>query len=211
VLEYRAVFAFEETLSAGDSRKLQAKTLWENIITRHFVWPTNRTCQVIRHHCIKQKLKTTWNWRRRGRKEIYTDWQRSTTVWRCGRAAKIYMLHRRNLAPKSSSWQLQDTFQTLKRLWKHSGQTFNMMVQLHIHCQKDHLCHEHFLQSTYLQDKLKYWMTAESTYLTIIQPDVMRIRQLKAFRAPPIGLIGIRTWIVRMQAKTTGRQTTNPI
>jgi hypothetical protein len=48
-----------------------------------------------------------------------------------------------------------DTFPILKRSSKHPDQTSNTMVQLHLNCQNDHLCHQFCLQRTSLQDKHK--------------------------------------------------------
>jgi hypothetical protein len=54
-------------------------------------------------------------------------------------------------------------------------------------------------------------MFAESDESTAILPRVMRIVHQKAFQTPKIGLTGMGTWIIQMKARTTGRQTMNPI
>jgi len=48
---------------------------------------------------LASSISTKW------RKKNCTEWPRSTTFWKCGRAAKTYVLHRRNLALKTSRWQ----------------------------------------------------------------------------------------------------------
>jgi len=85
------------------------------------------------------------------------------------------------------------------------------MVRLHLNRQKDHCCHQLCLQRTSLEDKLKYWTSAESNDSTVIQPKVMRTMHLQAFQPPKSGLNGMVTWMIRMGALTTGRQSTNPI
>jgi len=42
------------------------------------------------------------------------------------------------------------------------------MVQLHLNCMRDHLCHQLGLQMTTLEDELKYETFAESNELTTI-------------------------------------------
>jgi len=63
-----------------------------------------------------------------------------------------------------------------------------MMVRLHLNCLKDHLCHQLCLQRTSLQDELKYQMSAESEEFTDVQPKLMKVVHLKAFRTPKVGL-----------------------
>jgi len=153
-------------------------------------------------HWIRQKQKTTPTWRMRERKEYCTEWPRSTTCWTCGRAAKTYVLHRRNLALKISIWQQRDTFRTQKISSKHPGHSFNMMVRLHWNCQKDHLCYQLGLQRTSLEDELKYYITTKSGESTFIQSKVMRMVHLNAFRTPKIGLARMATWIIQISGKT---------
>jgi hypothetical protein len=57
---------------------------------------------------------------------------------------------------QTSRWQLYITFQTPKRSSNHPGHSFNIMVRLHLTCQKHHHCHQLCLQWTSLEDKLKY-------------------------------------------------------
>jgi len=161
-------------------------------------------------HWIPRILKTTWKWRVRWRKGNSTKWPGSTSVWICGRAAKTYMLHRRKFELKTNKWQRQDTFPILKRSSKHPSQTVNMMVWLHLNFLSDHICHQHYLQRSSVEDKLKYWMTAESEKLTDIQTKVMRTANMKTFWTPKIGLTGLGTWIIQTTLKMTGRPTINP-
>ena len=131
--------------------------------------------------------------------------------WRCGRAAKMYMLRRKNLALITSRWQLQDTFCIRNRSSKHPGRSFIMMVRLHFNGQKNHLCYQLRFRWTSLEDKLIYWMSTKSGDSTVIQSNVMTIAHLKAIRTPKIGLTGMSTWVIQMTVKTIARQTLNPI
>jgi len=69
--------------------------------------------------------------------------------------SQIYVLPRRNHTLKTSRWPPWDTFQLRKRLSKHPGHSFNMMVQQHSNCQKDLVCYHLCLQKTSLEDELK--------------------------------------------------------
>jgi len=80
---------------------------------------------------------------------------RCATFWRCGRAAKAYILHRMNLALIANRWLPYDTCHIRKRLSKHRGNFWNLMARLHLNCGKDHIYHLLGLQRTSLQDKLK--------------------------------------------------------
>ena len=162
--------------------------------------------QAITQDWIPWTLKTTWNWSKRWRKRNFTEWLWSTTFWRYGRAEKNYMLPRKNRVPRSSKWQLLETFQIPKRSWDHPGQIVNILVQLHSNCQKDHHCHPLCLQRTTLEDDLKYKMFAESNESTVIQPEVIEMVHLNAFPAMNIGFAGMVIWIIRTQAMMTGRQ-----
>jgi len=59
--------------------------------------------------------------------------------WKCGRAAKTYVLPRRNLTLKTSRGRLWDTFRTCTRLSTHPGHSLNILVRLHLNCPKDPL------------------------------------------------------------------------
>jgi hypothetical protein len=51
---------------------------------------------------IRETWIMTWKFSERQSKKNYTGWPRSTTSWRCGRAATTYMLNRRNLVLQTS-------------------------------------------------------------------------------------------------------------
>jgi len=149
--------------------------------------------QALTQNWIQQTQKTIRKGRTRRRKQNCTKWPRFTTFRRCGRAANTYMLPRRNLALKTIRWLPWDTLRTRKGSSKHPDHSFNMIVRLHVNCQNDLHCHHLCLQRTSLEDKLQYWMSAESEESTIIQSEVMRIAHLKAFRTLKIGLTGMGT------------------
>jgi len=140
-----------------------------------------------------------------------TEWPRFTTFCRCGRAAETYRLPRRNLALKTSSWPPWEIFRTMKISSKHCGHAFNIMVRLHSYCHEDLLSHQLCLQKTSLEDKLKYWISAESEESTVIQSKVIRITHRKAFRTLKIGLAGMGTWIIQLTAKAIAQWTLNLI
>jgi len=131
--------------------------------------------------------------------------------WRCGRPANISMLHRRNLALKASRWKPWDTFQIRKRSSNHPGHSFNMMVRLHLNCQKDLLCHQLCLQRTSLENELKYSMPAKPNGSPVFQSKVMMTAHLKAFRTQIITVTGMATCIIQMTAKMIVRQMLNLI
>jgi len=156
-------------------------------------------------------VKTTSKWTVRRSKRSCIEWPRSTTFWRSARVAKTYELHRINLALRIHKWQPWDTFQILKKISMHPGQTLNMMVWLHLNCRKDHLRHQLCLQSTSLEKQHKYWISTESNKSTAILPNVMRKVNQKAFQTPKFGLTGMQTWLNQVTAKTIRRQATNQI
>jgi hypothetical protein len=104
--------------------------------------------QALAQHRIQQTQTTSWKWRKMLRKGNCTEWPRFTTFWRCCRAAKTYVLHRRHLVLNISRWLPLATFQTWKRSSTHPGHSFNMMVRLHLNGQKDHLCDQLCLRRT---------------------------------------------------------------
>jgi len=93
--------------------------------------------------------------KKQGEERNCTTWLESKTNWKWGRPTKTCVLHRRNLLSKTSNWHLFNKFQTLKRWSKHTGQTFNMVVQLYWNFQKDHRSHQHCLQRTSREDELR--------------------------------------------------------
>jgi len=77
-----------------------------------------------------------------------------------------------------------------------------MMVWLHLNFQKDHLCHQLFLQRTSLEDELKYFMSAKSDTSTVIQSKVMRVAHLNSFQTRKISLTRMVAWIIQTTVKT---------
>jgi hypothetical protein len=104
-------------------------------------------------------------------------------------------------------WYISDT----EEIMKASCSDFHMIVLLLSHCRNNHHCHQYYLEWTFLEDELKYWMTAESRKWIIIQPKAMRMVHLKAFPSLKIMLTGMMTRLIKMGVKMTGRQTTNLI
>jgi len=104
---------------------------------------------------------------------------------------------------------LMDTFRTWKRSPSHPAHSFNLMVLLHLKCQKNLHCHHVCLQRTSLEDELKYWMSAESEESTVIQSQVMRIAHLKEFPTLRIDLTGMGSWIIGMTVKAIAGRTSN--
>jgi hypothetical protein len=168
-------------------------------------------CVQIARYWIQWILNTIWKWRKRWRKEYCTESPRYTTFWRCGRAARIYLLHRRHLALNTSRCQPLNTFSTRNRSSKPPGHSFTIMVRLHSNCPEDHLCHQLCLQRTSMEDELKSWMSAESWESTVIQLNATRIVHQKAFLTPNCGQTGMATWIILMTSKTIAQQTLNPM
>jgi len=80
------------------------------------------------------------------------------------------------------------------------------MVQLHLNCLNDHLCHQLCLQGTSLGDKLKYELSAESEDSTLIRWKATKIAHLIAFLTTIICLTGMATWIIQITAKTMAWQ-----
>jgi len=71
------------------------------------------------------------------------------------------------------------------------------------------MCHLVSLQTTSLEDKLKYSISAELNESTAIQLEVMTIVHLNEFRTPKIGLTGMETWTIKIIEMTTGSETIN--
>jgi hypothetical protein len=66
-----------------------------------------------------------------------------------------------------------------------------MMVQLHLNCQKDHLCHQLCLQRTSLEDEQNDEMFSESEESIVIEPNVMSTAHPKAFPTLKICITGM--------------------
>jgi len=156
VFEWRPVFPFTEMLSAGSSDKPQARPFAKKLFCGSLLETIMEFWQALTQNWMQRTHKMTRNWRKRRPKRHRTEWPRFRTCCSCRRAAKSYMLPRRNLGLKTSRWLPWDTSVTPKRLSEHCGHSFNMMVWLHLNCREDLLCHHLCLQRTSLEAKLKY-------------------------------------------------------
>jgi len=103
VLEWRPLFLLGKFLSAEGRQKPQARPFAKKLSSGSLQEPIRRYGKAMNQHWIWRKLKMTWKWRERRRNEICTQWQRSTPLWRCGRASYTYMLHRKNLGLKTTN------------------------------------------------------------------------------------------------------------
>jgi len=162
VSECRPVFPLAKMVSAGGSQNPQARPFAKKLLWGCLLERITGFWQALGLNWIPRREETIRKWRKRPKQGNCTEWPRFTTFWRCSRAAKIYVLHRRNLALNAGRWPPWDTFLTPKRSSKHPGHSFHMMVRLHSNCQKDLLCHHLYLQRTSLEDKLKSLMSTES-------------------------------------------------
>jgi len=211
VSEWRPVFPLAEMLSAGSSQKPQARPIAKKLLLGSLLKPLTGFWEALTHKWIQPTQKTTRKWGKKRKKGNPTEWPRFMTFWRCGRAAKTYMLPRKNLSLRTSRWPPWDTFWTRKRSSIYWGHSFNIMVQLHSDCQKDLICHHVCLRRTLLKDELKYLISAESQESTLIQSKVMSIAHWKAFRTQKIGFTGMGTKMIQMTTKTIARRTLNLI
>jgi len=209
--EWMPVFPLAEMFPAGGSQKPQVRPFTKKLLWGSMLQTMTGFWQELTQNWTQQSQKTTRKWTKKWKKGNCTEWPRLTTSWRCGRAAKTYVLPRQNLTLKSNSRLPWDRFRTPKRLSKHCGHSFNMMVWLHSNCQKDLLCHHLCLQRTFLVDELKYEMSAKREESTVIQSKAMRIVHLKPFQILKIGLNGMGTSIIQMTVKTIGRRMLNLI
>jgi len=75
-------------------------SLWDSLLE-----PMMECWRAIAQHQIPRNLKTTWNRTKTRKKMNCTEWPRSMNFCRCGRAVLTYVLHRRNIAHKTSKWQ----------------------------------------------------------------------------------------------------------
>jgi len=207
--ECRPVLPLRKKLSAGGSQKPQARPFTKMLLYGSLLESMEGYWQVMTQHWIQQTQKTTYKWSQRWRKANCTACPRFTTFWKYGRAANNNMVHRRNLALWTSRWQQWETYSTWKRLSKHHSHSLNMMAQLHINCQNDLLCHQLWLQRTSLENKLKYWMTAESEESTVILSQAIKTVHLNAFQTQKFAVTWMATWILQITAKTIARQTLN--
>ena len=123
VSEWGPVFPLAEKLSGGGCKKPQARPIAKKSLWGSSLEPLTGFCLAVIQNWITRTLKATWRWRNRRRKGNCTKWPRFTTFWRCGRAAKTNVLHRRNLALKTWRWLPWDTF-------RHRGDCQSILVTL---------------------------------------------------------------------------------
>jgi len=164
-------------------------------VTNVVIWQFAKANEVILagNDPALDTVKTDKNFEmtREAQERNFTEWPRSITFWRCRKAVKTNVHHRRNLVLTTQQWQLKNTFQLLKRLSKHPSPTFSRIVQLHSNCWKYHLRHQLCLLRTSLESKINYSTFTESNELTIISLKVIRIVHLTVLWPPEIGLT---TW-----------------
>jgi len=198
-----------ETWSTGGNENTQSRPVAKKLLYQILLkWITGDR-QARTQQWMWQNLKPTSNWRKRRRKANCADWPRSTTFGRCCRAAKTYVLHKKNFGLNTSTWQPYDIFQILRRLTKHPGRPCNRIVRQDSNWRKHQRSHQLWLQTTSLHDELKYWILTKWWESAVIQQNVIRIVQLKEFRTTNIGLTGKLIWMIQICAKITGRQTIN--
>ena len=106
VAAWSPVLHLGEMWSAGGIQNPQARPFTKQSLKGSFLEPITGFWQAMTQNWIQQTKKTTWKWRKRQMMGNSTEWPRSTTIWRCGRAAKTYMLQRGNLVLKTNRWQL---------------------------------------------------------------------------------------------------------
>jgi len=184
--EWMPVFPFGEIWLAGGSQQPQARHFANKLWYGPSHEPLTQFWQSLTQKWLSQRPKTTPKWSKWRRKEYRSDWPRFTTWWRYGMAGRTNVLPSRNFATNTRRWASLITFRTPKRSSKYPGHSFQMMVQLHLNCQKDHLGHQLCVQSTSLEDELKYEVFAQSGESTLIQSNMMRIAHLNVIRTPKI-------------------------
>jgi hypothetical protein len=131
-----------EMLLAGGSQKPHVSPFTEMLFWNSLLMPLTVYWQVMTHHWIWWMLQMPVNWRGSWRIDNSTEWPRYTTFWRCRRAVKTQVLYGKILGLKTRKWQPYDTIQILKRLTKHPGQPFHLMVWLNLNYWKDYHCQE---------------------------------------------------------------------
>jgi len=203
--------SFGQDVICWRQSKTTGNALPEDVGVRQFSRANIGILAALTQNWMQRKQKTTCKWNERRKKGHCTEWPRFQTFWRCGRAAKTYVLPRRNHTLKIGRWRLTDTFWTRTRSSEHLGHCFNMTVRLHVNCQEDPVCHHLCQQRTSQEAELKYWISGKSDESTVIQWKVMRLAHLKAFRTLKISSTGMGTYIIQMTGKTIAWRTLNLI
>jgi len=150
-----ASFSLGQDVIGWRQSRTAGKTLRERVVVRQFAPANNGILAGTDPELDTTNTENDSEMKKEAEETKLHRMARFTTLWRCGRAAKTYQLPTRNLVHKTSSRPPWDTFRTRKRSSTHPGHTFSMMVPLHLHCQKDQLCHQLCVQRTYLEEELK--------------------------------------------------------
>jgi len=104
-LRVEASFSLGRGTLRGRESKTTVETLQEKVGVRQIALANNGIVvgdyPALHTMLTESDLELKRGWR----KENCTEWPRSTSFWRCGRAANNYLLHRRNLSPKQSKSQ----------------------------------------------------------------------------------------------------------
>jgi len=111
--------------------KTTGKTICKKVVVRQFTGANNRIQAGDDPALDTTRTGNTLERKTEAEKRMLHWMAMLHDFWRCGRVAKTYVLHRRNLVLKTSRWQPKNPFQILKRSSKHPGQKFNMMVWQH--------------------------------------------------------------------------------
>jgi len=99
-----ASFSLGQHVTGWSQSKTTGETLREKVVVRLFAQANNGILAGTDSELQPRIQETTQKWRKRRRKGNCTEWQRFTTLWRHGRAAKTYVLHRRIHTLKTSRW-----------------------------------------------------------------------------------------------------------
>ena len=191
--------------------KPTGETLCDKVIVRQFARPNNRilvgdnpvsdTTNTENDSEMKKEVEKR-KWHRMAKVHDFLEmWQGS----------QILLAMQKETRAQNKQRTAVGTFRTRKRSSKPCGHCSNMVVWLHLNCQKDHFCHQLCPQRTSLGNEHKSLMPAESKESTLIQSKTTRIAHLKVFWTPKIGSTGMATWIIQMTAKTIPQLMMNQI
>jgi len=101
-----ASYSFGRDVIGWRQSKTTGKTLHEEVLVRQFARANNGLLPGDDPELNPTSTNNHMEMKREKEQRGCTEWWMSTTFWRCGRAAKTYKLHRRNLALKINKWQL---------------------------------------------------------------------------------------------------------
>jgi hypothetical protein len=97
-----ASFSLVRDVIGWGSPKSQMRPFAKKSLLGSLLEPIPGFWKALTQNWIPQTQKTTQKFRKRWRNGNCTEWPRFMTFWRCGRAARTYMLPRRNLMLKTS-------------------------------------------------------------------------------------------------------------